>query len=216
MKKILYILRHGETNENKIGIVQGQGIDSSLNELGLWQASQFFKKYKNRSFDQIIASGQKRSYQTIEAFESNHQRIHRDIRINEISWGEHEGKAGEPDLMIKYYKILDAWKSGDYSASPISGESASKLYERINEFINDIQANPYQQILVCTHGRTLRALVCRLKMLKGKTKLPWCFTVHLWVRMNASSVSLSNIMREHSLHGFRRFRWSWRQLRIVT
>ena len=98
MKKILYILRHGETNENKIGIVQGQGIDSSLNELGLWQASQFFKKYKNRSFDQIIASGQKRSYQTIEAFESNHQRIHRDIRINEISWGDHEGKAGEPDI----------------------------------------------------------------------------------------------------------------------
>ena len=165
MKKILYILRHGETNENKIGIVQGQGIDSSLNELGLWQASQFFKKYKNRSFDQIIASGQKRSYQTIEAFESNHQRIHRDIRINEISWGEHEGKAGEPDLMIKYYKILDAWKSGDFDASPISGESASKLYERINEFINDIQVNPYQQILVCTHGRTLRALVCRLLQL---------------------------------------------------
>ncbi|MBK7465356.1 MAG: histidine phosphatase family protein [Saprospiraceae bacterium] len=96
MEKKLYILRHGETNENKAGIVQGQGIDSSLNELGLWQSLQFYNQYKSITFDKIITSGLRRSYQTLQHFETTENEIQRDTRINEISWGEHEGKAGEP------------------------------------------------------------------------------------------------------------------------
>ena len=160
MEKKLYILRHGETNENKAGIVQGQGIDSSLNELGLWQSLQFYNKYKSITFDKIITSGLRRSYQTLQHFETTENEIQRDTRINEISWGEHEGKAGEPELMEKYYKIINSWKSGDYLQAPIGGESALDLYQRVDHFLKEVSETNCQTILACTHGRTLRALVC--------------------------------------------------------
>ena len=34
MEKWIYIIRHGETDYNKAGMVQGSGIDSDLNDLG--------------------------------------------------------------------------------------------------------------------------------------------------------------------------------------
>lgn len=46
MKREVYFLRHGETEQNLLGIVQGSGIDSHLNENGLQQASLFYEKYK--------------------------------------------------------------------------------------------------------------------------------------------------------------------------
>jgi probable phosphoglycerate mutase len=38
LKKIIYIIRHGETELNKLGIVQGRGVDSELNDKGRDQA----------------------------------------------------------------------------------------------------------------------------------------------------------------------------------
>ena len=32
-----YLVRHGETEENRLGIMQGQ-MDTKLNEAGIWQA----------------------------------------------------------------------------------------------------------------------------------------------------------------------------------
>jgi probable phosphoglycerate mutase len=44
--KLIYIIRHGETDFNKLGIVQGSGIDSDLNPRGVQQAANFYAFYK--------------------------------------------------------------------------------------------------------------------------------------------------------------------------
>lgn len=162
MKQHIYILRHGETAENKAGIVQGQGIDSNLNALGIQQAELFYKKYQEVKFDYIICSAQKRSYQTIQKFETVNQKIYRDDRINEISWGEHEGKAGEPELLEKYYKVIHEWQNENYHAASIGAESAYQLESRLEDFLSDLKLRTESKILICTHGRTLRAMVCLL------------------------------------------------------
>ncbi|HYG15236.1 MAG TPA: histidine phosphatase family protein, partial [Bacteroidia bacterium] len=41
-KKTIYLVRHGETEFNRMGIVQGSGVDSELNETGRKQADLFF------------------------------------------------------------------------------------------------------------------------------------------------------------------------------
>ncbi len=46
MGKTLYIVRHGETELNKHGIVQGRGINSDLNDTGRAQAAALFEHYK--------------------------------------------------------------------------------------------------------------------------------------------------------------------------
>lgn len=40
--KDIYLIRHGETEYNRKGVVQGSGIDADLNELGQKQAAAFF------------------------------------------------------------------------------------------------------------------------------------------------------------------------------
>jgi probable phosphoglycerate mutase len=49
-----FIIRHGETDFNLQGIVQGRGVDPSLNETGRRQANQFYEYYKNEDLKESI------------------------------------------------------------------------------------------------------------------------------------------------------------------
>ena len=162
MEKLLYILRHGETEHNRLGIVQGRGVDSILNKTGLQQADSFYKSYGHIPFDMVVCSSQTRSYETISLFEQAGHKVYRDSRIDEICWGEHEGKSGEAFLMEKYYRIIDSWSKGDYHDKPEGGESAHELSLRLQSFISDLHEKTFSNALVCTHGRTLRAMMCLL------------------------------------------------------
>lgn len=46
MKKTFYFIRHGQTDLNLKGIVQGRGVNSPLNETGLAQAQAFMMLIK--------------------------------------------------------------------------------------------------------------------------------------------------------------------------
>ncbi|MFW5879460.1 MAG: histidine phosphatase family protein, partial [bacterium] len=61
MLKTIYLIRHGQTDYNKKGIVQGSGIDASLNDLGRQQAEAFYDAYRNMPFDKIYISDLKRT-----------------------------------------------------------------------------------------------------------------------------------------------------------
>ncbi|NOT38036.1 MAG: histidine phosphatase family protein [Saprospiraceae bacterium] len=161
--KEIFILRHGETDHNLKGIVQGSGINSVLNSNGLLQSKLFYDSHSNQNFDIFIHSNLIRTEQTIQHFLQYKTPRIIEERIREISWGEHEGKAGEPELMEKYYKIINAWQKGDYTAKPHNGESAQELGNRLNSFLDDLEKMDFSKALICTHGRTLRAMICLFK-----------------------------------------------------
>ena len=106
-RKQLYILRHGETDHNKLGIVQGSGVDAPLNETCRMQAMAFYEKYRELDFNLLICSALQRSYQTIEPFTAHGIPLERYPEINEINWGEHEGKKGDPQLIEDYRKVVN-------------------------------------------------------------------------------------------------------------
>ena len=161
--KLVYILRHGQTDQNIKRVVQGRSVNSDLNETGIKQAQQFYSNYQHIPFEILYSSSLKRSYQTIQYFENETRKIIQDDRLDEICWGEHEGKGGEPHLMEKYYKIVNDWSHGQYNSRPVDGESAQELLDRCKSFMNDLALLKFEHALVCTHGRTLRALICFLK-----------------------------------------------------
>ena len=66
--KTLYIVRHGQTDLNKQGIVQGRGRNTDLNEEGRKQAGEFFEAYKNVHFDKIYISELKRTQPSLQQF----------------------------------------------------------------------------------------------------------------------------------------------------
>lgn len=63
MKKSLrlYLIRHGETDANANGILQGSGIDLSLSERGGLQAKLLGLRFKDERVDKIISSDMRRS-----------------------------------------------------------------------------------------------------------------------------------------------------------
>src|ERR1700739_461943 len=85
--KTLYIVRHGQTDLNKLGIVQGRGRDTDLNNEGRHQATQFFEAYKNVPFDKIYISILKRTQQSIQQFIDPGLPYEKLSGLDELAWG---------------------------------------------------------------------------------------------------------------------------------
>jgi broad specificity phosphatase PhoE len=159
----LYIIRHGETDLNKLGVVQGKGIDSDINAEGEAQAEQFYAMYKDVAFDFIFTSTLKRTHQTVKPFLVHTPSLWIQFsELDEFSWGDHEGMPPTPKSMEIYYAMIDAWKRNDLQARIPNGESAQELYDRLHRFLEKLALYPGENILICTHGRTLKALITLL------------------------------------------------------
>ena len=159
----LYILRNGQTELNRLSIVQGSGIDSELNEMGYAQAKAFYEAHQHVDFDLVVTSKLRRTHQTVQHFLDKNIPWEQQEDVNEISWGIHEGKPQSPEQNERYYRMIEAWKAGDLDARIEDGESARDLIERIERFIEWVKKRPEKRILVATHGRAIRCLITCLK-----------------------------------------------------
>ena len=65
MLREIFLVRHGQTDYNLKNIVQGRGVDSSINQTGRDQASKFYDKYGSLDFELVITSTLKRTKQTV-------------------------------------------------------------------------------------------------------------------------------------------------------
>lgn len=159
----IYFIRHGETDLNRQNIVQGSGMDTDLNDLGRAQAKAFFETYQHVDFELVVTSRLRRTHQTVAHFLEQEIPWHQTADINEISWGTHEGSAPNPERHQDFLNLLAHWKQGNYDAALPEGESARQLGERVERFLAWLRTRAEKKILVATHGRTLRAIITRLK-----------------------------------------------------
>ena len=162
----LYIVRHGETEYNRLGIVQGSGVDTILNETGRVQARAFFDAYRAIDFQLVVTSKLQRTHQTVRHFLEKEIPWIQTSDINEISWGDHEGRHTTPEHTAVYHWVINEWRAGNLDAALPNGETARQLKERVGRFIDWLKTRPAERMLVATHGRTLRCMIAMLKGLK--------------------------------------------------
>ncbi|WP_223649157.1 histidine phosphatase family protein [Hymenobacter psoromatis] len=159
----LYLLRHGQTDFNVQGIVQGSGINSDLNDRGRAQAAQFWEVYQDVPFDRMYTSKLKRTQQSVQQFIDKGIPHESYPALNEISWGTREGTRITPEEDIEYARVLAAWRVGDDHARLPGGESPAQVAARQRPFIELLRSRPQDEmVLVCLHGRALRVLLCQL------------------------------------------------------
>ncbi|MCZ4243840.1 histidine phosphatase family protein [Pedobacter punctiformis] len=178
--KEIYIIRHGETELNRQGIVQGRGINSDLNDLGRAQAEAFYQTYKNISFDKIYTSTLKRTHQTVQKFIDAGLPWEQLSGLDELAWGIWEGKANTEDARDAFREMLQCWQDGNYTAHFEGGESVQDVYERLKEPMQLLASRPQEQtVLLCMHGRAMRVFLCLLtgKPLSEMTEFPHQNTV---------------------------------------
>jgi broad specificity phosphatase PhoE len=160
-QKIFYIVRHGQTELNKLGIVQGRGMDTDLNEEGRHQAGLFFNAYKGVPFDKIYISTLKRTQQSIQQFIDLGIPYEKLEGLDELAWGELEGKESTPETKNAFMKLVRDWVSGDLDSKIKGGESPNEVMARQKKAMEIIMGHPNEKtVLICMHGRALRLLLC--------------------------------------------------------
>ncbi len=162
VSKKIYLLRHGQTDYNLRGVVQGSGIDSSLNDNGIKQAQAFFEAYKHVPFQKVYFSGLQRTRQTIQSFLDMGLPSESVPELNEICWGKYEGFPMTHEENQYYLHMLDQWSSGSLDYAIEGGESPLVVSERLRKGIDHILSQEGETILICMHGRSMRILLCIL------------------------------------------------------
>jgi probable phosphoglycerate mutase len=159
----LYLVRHGETELNARHIVQGSGLNPPLNETGRRQAELLYRRLEKINFDRIYATSLERTHQTLAAFAHQGHRILTLDDLKEIHWGDWEGKHGTDEVRASFRQLLLEWSGGNFGASTPGGETLMQAATRIKRGLETIfWENPTGNVLVCTHGRTLRIALALL------------------------------------------------------
>jgi broad specificity phosphatase PhoE len=162
-KKTIYIVRHGQTDFNKLGIVQGSGVNSDLNSLGKLQAEAFYKHYKEVKFDRIYTSELNRTIQSVEPFTNAGHDIVSLAGFNEINWGIVEGVAMDSNLKREFYSITYQWSQGVTNIAIDGGETPEEMQLRQRDGIATmLEKTKDTNILIASHGRAMRALICTM------------------------------------------------------
>lgn len=151
----LLITRHGQTNWNIEGKIQGS-VDNLLNDEGINQAERAREIIKNTKIDLIICSTLTRAKQTAEILNKDRDiRIMYDSRIAERNYGEYEGRKTSEVNIAEFFEY--------YKNKPCrNGESIQDLFNRIFGFLDDLKQNynNYNRILLVSHGDVSRAINC--------------------------------------------------------
>ncbi|SFC61092.1 probable phosphoglycerate mutase [Parapedobacter composti] len=163
MEKSLYIIRHGQTDFNLKGIVQGRGVDSPLNEMGRKQAEAFYTHYKAVRFDKIYTSTLLRTHQTVAPFVKDGIPMEQLAGLDEIGWGVYEGKEQTPDIMEGFQDLIARWRNRELDVCVEGGETPNQLVERQREALDYILSRTDEhKVLICMHGRAMRVFLCML------------------------------------------------------
>ena len=161
MKQIELILsRHGETEENKLRIMQGQ-LPGHLSELGKQQAETLADKMESEELDIIVCSDLARSYDTAMAVARRKglEPVATPL-LREMDWGIYTGKVAD---------------EMDFTTLPESVETIDTMYERAGNFLAFLQKEfPGKRILAIGHGGFNRAIIVQIEKLAPEKilKLP--------------------------------------------
>lgn len=156
----LFIARHGETDYNRNGLLQGRGIDAPLNETGKSQAGLLAEYLSNYKATSLISSSLTRAWQTASfCGDLTGLNIEKERDLDEMDFGDFEGTSMK-EIASELDDLQNGWMSGDISLRVPGGESPKEVFERADyaarEYINGADSGT---VMLFIHGRLIRILL---------------------------------------------------------
>ncbi len=179
----LIIIRHGETEENVAGIIQGH-LPGKLSKNGITQAKKVALRFKDEKIDYIYSSDLARAADTAKEIAKYHSETPIEFvkNLREKDLGEFAGKRKEE---IKY--------TGDEKITfvePRNGETTKQLFERAKKVLDEtIKRHSEDVVMFVCHGGIGKALIAAIN---GKEK----FDFEEIERLHNTSVNIYEIDKE--------------------
>ncbi len=167
---VLYYVRHGETEFNVEGRLQGRR-DTVLNARGRRQAAEcgllltelFARDRRQPQQFRYISSPLKRARETMEVLRATlglqPREYDIDERLVEIAYGEWEGLT-LPEIEARKASVLSERERDKWDFAPPGGESYRELADRVGAWYRSLTSDT----VVAAHGGGVRALMAILKI----------------------------------------------------
>jgi probable phosphoglycerate mutase len=159
MECLLFLFRHGETDWNRDGRLQGH-TDTPLNATGLAQAQALVERLRPHRLEAVMSSDLARAWTTAQIVAGGLGiPLIREPGLREAHIGEAEGLFW-PEVKSRFGEALtERWFTDDDAAFP-GGETGLETRSRglaaLRRFVAD---QPYRRIGVSTHGAMVRQLM---------------------------------------------------------
>jgi broad specificity phosphatase PhoE len=168
---LILIVRHGETDYNKMKRVQGR-LQVPLNENGKTQALQVAECLRQYKITHIYCSGLVRARETADIINQSFSLpIITDNRLIERNWGIWQNR--DVNEILKQETELKFWNEENLDLNPHLGETTRDLMARSADFLNSLiqHHTASDVILVVTHGGPMKMMVGIIKGLRDEDYL---------------------------------------------
>ncbi len=172
----VFIIRHGETDWNLQGRMQGW-TDTSLNARGLEQAGLIARRMQDESgFAALYSSPLQRAWQTAQVVgRAMGLSPIPDERLKERCLGIIEGLTF-PEVQEHYPDLYRQWRSEKVRVA-LPGEEGREIFrDRVQSLVQEIQErHPDGKIVLVTHGGALGMIMATVMHLEMERHFPFWF-----------------------------------------
>jgi broad specificity phosphatase PhoE len=154
----VWLVRHGESTWNALGLCQGQSDIARLTSRGRHQALRAMEILEHEDVELVYSSDLHRARETASLVASGlHCEVVTDDRLRERCFGVTEGSpltALAPEWTgIRESRVVD------FDARPTGGESLRDVHARCSDFLDWLTGQGHRRdVVVVTHGGSLRML----------------------------------------------------------
>ena len=158
-RRILFVFRHGETNWNREGRLQGH-TDTPLNATGLAQAEALAHRLRAHRLDAVLSSDLSRALTTAQIVsDALGVPLATDLGLRETNVGAAEGMIWADAKARFGEELTERWYSDNDAAFPGGETGLATLTRGLAALRRFAIAHPYRRIGVSTHGAMVRQLV---------------------------------------------------------
>lgn len=180
-EKVLYLVRHGESEENAAGVFQGP--DARLSPRGARQAEILAERFRSIPVDTVFSSPLLRARATAEAIAG---RIGAAVEIDgaleekrkpSAILGKRKDEAAEIVEEMRRHEEDPEWRCED-------GENLADVYARASAFVSRAEKHSHARLLAVTHGTAMRMIIARLMADGPHAPMPLVCAVQrfLWIQ----------------------------------
>ena len=163
----LVLVRHGETEWNKLGRFQGQR-DIALNDRGIAQAKETAQAVAQWQHSAIYSSPLDRTMQVAQEISRLSGKTVKQVPdLQELSLGDLEGVTGE-EMRTGWPEVYAAWRDDPASVAMPNGETLVELQERAwNALVELEQAHlqaqpPDEALILVSHNFAIRSMIGKI------------------------------------------------------